>query len=382
MLGDGLAKVETIYRDRAARAKELHDQGKKVIGYLCCYVPLEFMTALDIVPYRLMGSVQEPITEADVHMETIVCPFVRSAFDTALKGSASFCDGLVIPHTCDSIAKTFNIWEYNIKPAYFHFLDVPHKADPSSLVFFKELLGVFRKSLEQYVGHSLSEERLRQAIDLHNENRLLVRELYELRKEAPPLISGSETAKVLVASMSIPVDESNELLRSVIGEVKQRKEKPEKQPVRLLVYGAQVDDTSFFDLVEESGANVVVDDLCIGSKFYWPDVSLTSDPLDGIAERYLDKINCARTYRPMQGKYAEYVDDRFGYIRDFARDFKVDGAILYVYRCCDPLGFDVPEIKEYLEGEGFPSLYLEGDYLAASTAALKTRVQAFIENLR
>ncbi|PIU57660.1 MAG: hypothetical protein COS88_00500, partial [Chloroflexi bacterium CG07_land_8_20_14_0_80_51_10] len=84
------------------RAKELHDQGKKAMGYLCCYVPLEFMTALDIVPYRIMGNVNEPITEADVHMETIVCPFIRSAFDIALKGDLSFCDGLVIPHTCDS----------------------------------------------------------------------------------------------------------------------------------------------------------------------------------------------------------------------------------------------------------------------------------------
>ncbi|MDY6911617.1 MAG: 2-hydroxyacyl-CoA dehydratase family protein [Chloroflexota bacterium] len=381
MQKDGLARVEEIYLDRGKVARELHDQGKKVIAYICCYVPLELMTALDIVPYRVMGDVNEPITEADVHMETIVCPFVRSAFDIALKGALSFCDGLVIPHTCDSIAKTFNIWEYNIKPDYFHFLDVPHKVDASSLAFFKSLLGVFAKSLEDFTGKSLSSKNLAQAIKLHNENRALMRELYDLRKEDPTLICGSEMTRVLVASMSIPVSECNGLLRTIISEVKERGDKPKHQPIRLLVYGAEVDDTALIDLIEESGANVVMDDLCIGSKSFWPDVLETPDPLDGIVERYLDKINCARTYRPRSGTYEEYQESRFGYIRDFASDFKANGVILYILRCCDPLGFDAPEIKDYLEREGFPVLYLEDDYAASSTAGLRTRVQAFLETL-
>ena len=377
----GLSKANEIYKNRAVRAKELHGQGKKVMAYLCCYAPLEFMTAADIVPYRIMGNPSEPITEADIHMETLTCPFVRSAYDNALKGSLEFCDGLTIPHTCDSVRKTFDIWSYTLNFPYSHLLNVPHKSDESSAHFFKAELNVFRKSLEQFIGREISDESISEAVQLHNQNRTLIRELYELRKESPPLISGSEMTRVLVASMSIPVEECNELLRSVIEEVKERQDKPALKSIRLLVYGAEIDDTAFIDLVEESGGNVVIDDLCIGTKFYWPDVPLTPDPLDGIVTRSLHDLHCARTYKPKKGTYKDYQEERFGYIRDFAKDFHADAAILYVYRCCDPLGFDVPEIKDYLEGEGYPVLYLEDDYSAASPARLKTRVQAFLENI-
>ncbi|PIU57659.1 MAG: hypothetical protein COS88_00495, partial [Chloroflexi bacterium CG07_land_8_20_14_0_80_51_10] len=131
--------------------------------------------------------------------------------------------------------------------------------DASSLAFFKSLLGVFRKSLEDFTGQELADEHLVQAVELHNKNRALIRALYELRKEAPPLITGSEMTKALVASMSIPVSECNDLLRSVTNEVKERRDTPERQSVRLLVYGAEVDDTTLIDLIEESGANVVMD---------------------------------------------------------------------------------------------------------------------------
>ena len=48
----GLARVDELYKDRTKRAKELHDKGKKIIGYMCCFPPVEMFTALDMVPFR------------------------------------------------------------------------------------------------------------------------------------------------------------------------------------------------------------------------------------------------------------------------------------------------------------------------------------------
>jgi len=79
--GRGLTRVREIYQNRHQRAKELRGEGKKVIGYLCIYPVLEMMTALDLVPYRLFGDMNEPITGADDYMPTIVCPFLRSLLD-------------------------------------------------------------------------------------------------------------------------------------------------------------------------------------------------------------------------------------------------------------------------------------------------------------
>ncbi len=375
----GLALVEEYYQDYGSRARELKDQGRKIIGYLCAYVPLEIITAAGLIPLRIRGNVNEPITKADTYMETIVCPLVRSCFDISLKGSYDFLDGLVIPHACDSISRTYDIWKYTLGLPYSHFINMPHGTDDSSLEFFKAILNTFRKSLGKFAGREISGDSLTQAVKVYNKNRARARELSELRRLDPPLISGAEITKVLVAATSIPVEESVNFLDSVIGEVKQKTSLPAKKSTRIMVVGAQVDDAAFIKLIEDTGAWVVADDLCPGTRENSSDVDVTDDPIDGIAERYLRKINCARSYREQTGTYPEYLEERFGHLGRSIRDFKVDGVVLYIYKYCDPFGFEVPAMKSYIESLDTPVLYLEDEYSMSSMARLRTRIQAFLE---
>ncbi len=377
--GGALAEVEKHYHNYGARARELKGQGRGIIGYLCSFVPQEIITAAGFVPFRLKGSVNEPITRADVEMETIVCPLVRSCFDLSLKGNYDFLDGLVIPHACDSMVRTYDIWKYTLGLPYCHFINMPHVTDDSSLEFFKALLGTFRKSLSRFAGKEISDARLAWAVGLHNQNRARLRELAALRGADPSLISGAEMTRVLVASMSLPVEESIALLDGVIAGVKPRAGVARTGLLRVMVVGAEVDDDAFIRLVEDSGAGVVADDLCPGSRDYWADVAPGGDLLGGIAERYLRKIMCARTYREQTGTYPEYLEERFGHIGRFIRDFRVDGVILYFYKYCDPFGFEVPMMKSYIEATGTPVLYLEDEYSMSTIARLRTRIQAFLE---
>ena len=376
----GLARVEELYKNRTERAQELRKEGKKVIGYICCFPPVEMFTALDMVPYRIMGSVQEPITQANAYLETIMCPFVRSCFDLARKGNYDFLDGLVMPHSCDTIVKVYDIWRYYQPYPFTHFINVPHMVHQSSFKFFKIELQGLRKALEKFAGAELSDDKLRRAIKLHNEHRALLRQLYDLRKPDPPLLSGAEVTKILVAGMTIPVQEGNELLRQVIVEVNRRREgRPEKKTARVLVYGAEIDDMAFIKLVEECGANVVMDDLCTGTRHFWHDVPLTADPLDGIVKRYLESIPCPRTYREPPGGHEADLENRFGYLKQFAQDFKVNAAILYIIRYCDTHELDMPDVRDYLQGLGYPVLHLEDDYNLTTIGQLRTRIQAFLE---
>src|SRR3990172_9020375 len=92
----GLSRAEEIYQDRSRRARELRAQGKKVFGYLCIYPVLEMLTALDVVPYRILGDMDEPITRADACLPAMVCPFLRSVMDLGLKDKYNFLDGVVM----------------------------------------------------------------------------------------------------------------------------------------------------------------------------------------------------------------------------------------------------------------------------------------------
>lgn len=376
----GLSRVEEIYGGRGAYARRLKEQGKKIFGYFCCYPPVELLTAIDIVPVRILGDMEEPITLADNYLPPVMCIFCRSAFDIGLKNRYDYFDGFVGAHACDGVERTSYIWSNYIKtPCNFHF-DIPHTTHQSAVEFFRDQMEYFQQDLEKFMGHKIDPDALKSAIFAHNQQRALVRELYNLRKPDPPLVSGAEMLKILVAIMSMPVEEGNRMLGEVIEQVKGRDNVLEKKS-RLMIWGSLIDNAVFTELIESSGLNIVIEDTAIGTRPFWHDIEETQDPLMGLAEHYLKEVLCPRTFRDSGKNYAEDSELRFGYLKEFAKYWKVDGVFANIIRNCDVHGYEVPVVKDYLEELGLPVLVIEQDYSTASLESLRTRFQAFAENI-
>ena len=66
-------------------------------------------------------------------------------------------------------------------------------------------------------------------------------------------------------------------------------------------------------------------------------------------------------------------------MKRYIEEFKVDGAILFIYKYCDPYGFDVAPMKSFIESSGTPVLYIEDEYSTSSLGRVKTRIEAFLE---
>jgi bcr-type benzoyl-CoA reductase subunit C len=372
--------VETYYKDYGVRAKELKKEGKKFIGYVCSFVPLEIISASGCIPFRMRGNIHEPITKGDTLLETIVCPYYRSVFDLSVKGKYEFLSGLVIPHGCDSMVRSFSTWSYSLPYSYFHFVNIPTACVESSFEFFGAELNTFRIGLEKFAGKRITDDDLAGAIRIYNENRDKVRALYEFRKADPPLISGTELTMVLIVGSSLPVGEANTLFDQVLAEIRRRGKSSLKKGPRLFIDGACIDNIELIKLVEEIGGNVVADTICNGARDYFPKTDVGGDPIDALAHRYLDKINCPKTYRENKtGTFEGDIASRFGDIGAYAKEFKVDGAILYLYKYCDPFGFEVPARKAYYKSINVPLLPLEDVYSAGTISQLRTRIQAFLE---
>jgi bcr-type benzoyl-CoA reductase subunit C len=372
--------VEKYYRDYGLRAKELKKEGKTLIGYICSLVPLEIITAAGCIPFRVRGDIQEPITKGDTLLETIVCPYYRSCFDLSVKQKYDFLSGMVIPHGCDSMVRSYSAWSYSLPVSYFHFVNIPTVCVQSSFEFFSAELNDFRKSLEKFTGKKITDDDLDKAIRIHNENRDKARALYEFRKTDPPLISGTELILVLTVASSLPIDEANTLFGQVLAEMGRRQKSPFKKGPRLLVDGACLDNIELVKLVEEIGGNVVADTICNGARDHLPKTDVGGDPIDALAHRYLEKVNCPKTYRENKaGTFEGDIASRFGDIGAYAKEFNVEGAILYVYKYCDPFGFEVPARKAYYQSINVPLLHLEDVYSAGTMGQLRTRIQAFLE---
>jgi benzoyl-CoA reductase/2-hydroxyglutaryl-CoA dehydratase subunit BcrC/BadD/HgdB len=375
----GLAKANDIYRHRSKRARELKAEGKKVLGYFCCFPAVELMTALDFLPVRIMGDMDEPITVADGYLPTVMCTFYRSCFDVGLKNRYDFIDGFIGSHACDGAERVSHIWPNYIKTPCNFYLDVPHTSSDKAINFFREQLNFFKQKLEEYAGKKLEPERLEEAIALHNKQRGLVRELYNLRKPSPPLITGSEMLQVIIAIMMIPVEEGNAILEEVIDEVKTRSDQPEKQKGRLLIWGSLIDNIAFTDLIESSGFNIIIEDTATGTRPFWHDIEESPDPLHAVAQHYLLEVKCPRTFAASDTSYKEDLENRFGYLKDFAKYWNVNGVYGNIIRNCDIHGYEIPLVKDYLESLDLPVLVIEQDYSTAALESLRTRFQAFAE---
>ncbi len=352
-------------------AKSWKSRNKRVVGWTCTYTPEEIMYAADILPVRILGR-SKSTRLADAYCPDNMCSFCRSCFDLALKGDYDYLDGYVASNSCDNREKIYDLWRHHVEIPYFYFINAPHTNTEKAHGFFYDELVRFKESLKNTFGTPISDQSLRKAIKVYNENRTLLKKVYDLRREDPPFISGVEALEIVLSSMLTHKERHNRLLNQLLREVSGRSDLP-KSGVRLLVSGSVMDDAGLLRIVEAAGGSVVADDLSTGSRYFWDLVDSDAEPLRAIAKRYLDKVPCPFMYQS---------EERFKHVMDMAKRYDVEGAIIFVLKFCDPHLFDAPLLKEELESSGLPVLYLEWEHAMTGIAQLRTRIEAFIEMIR
>jgi len=140
-----------------------------------------------------------------------------------------------------------------------------------------------------------------------------------------------------------------------------------------MVLGSENDEVELIRYIEGLGCLVVVDDLCVGSRYFWGEVPRDGDPLNALAHRYLNKPPC-----PVKDLEEEL---RLPHIWNLAREYRVQGAIILITKFCDPHAYDVPAIRNLLESRGIPVLTLETD-ITIPVGQFRTRVEAFLEMIQ
>ncbi|MDO8568177.1 MAG: 2-hydroxyacyl-CoA dehydratase family protein, partial [Dehalococcoidales bacterium] len=377
-------KMTIMTSQQTSRIEELKKAGYKVVGYYCCYIPVELFTAARVIPYRILGNPKEQISQADEVLEGVMCPWVRNTLDQALKGNYSFLDGMVVPHVCDAVQRMFGFWRHYLKLSYNQYLDIPHVFSASSFKFFAQELAHFKEGLEGFIGYEITDKELRNAIELHNENRRLVQELYSLRKADPSPVSSVEVLRLLKAGLQgMAVEDFNQLLRDSIAEIKSRLAPKEEAKPRLLLSGCVVDDEPLFQLAEDSGAHIVMDDLAVGTRTFWFQVKPGKDLMASLSRAYLEGVRCPRTVvSTITTPYKERLGERFSYLTDYAKEYNVKGFILNLLRYCDCHEFDFPDLRDHLQSLGYPVLILDDDYTVGSIQRVKTRIEAFVETMK
>ena len=180
---DQFKEFHRIAQNPAEYARDWKQRtGKPVIGSLCSYAPEEVLLAAGVLGYRIFGTGAE-VSKADSHMQAYSCSLVRGALEETLTGGLEFLDGVVFPHTCDSVMRLSDIWRMNIKSMFHLDLVMPVKlTTESSRQYMIDVFKRFKQELETALGTEISEEDLKQAVEVGEKIRQVMKKLYSIIK--------------------------------------------------------------------------------------------------------------------------------------------------------------------------------------------------------
>ncbi|MBQ4577782.1 MAG: 2-hydroxyacyl-CoA dehydratase [Clostridia bacterium] len=373
--------VSEIHGIRPAELVEARKNGQKVFGTFCVYVPDEVVIAANGIVTGLCGGSQFWVPDGEKVLPKSTCPLIKASVGARLGKTCPFfrlADMYVGETTCDGKKKA---WEILGEDVPMHIMDIPQMKRPEDIERWAGEIKKFAKVVEDLTGNQITVEKLNEAIKTVNEKRKAMARVYEARKAEKLPISGKDA--LLMSQIAFFDDPTRcaQMCNKLADELDKRIEDGVSVfpagTKRILLTGTPlaIPNWKLHHIVETSGAAVVCEEMCTGTRYFEnlvPDDSKTLDEAYmALAQRYM-KTNCA-CFTPNTGR----IDD----LLRLAKEYKVDGVIdVNLKFCClyDTEGYNV---EKAMKAAGIPVLGIETDYTDTDAEQLKTRVQAFVEML-
>ena len=363
-------------------------EGRHALAYNCSYMPEVLLDVEGCFSVRLRAPRCTNPDLATYYMTNRSCPYSKSILERAFEGGYNFIDALLGQECCTTMNRMEQYFDYCKlipKEKFFtSFIDMPLKKTAWHA-------GYFRRQIEQKIieplgrvyGVDFSEEKLRAAIEQHNEVCRIITEIGDMRKLPNPPVTGYEFHVIQLVSLTCPKDLILPYLRETLEEIKSREPEP-KFPfrARVMVAGSEIDDPDFTKLLEGCGAYVVADRYCFGSIPGREEIIVRpgEDVLQAIADHYIQTNQCPRAMGP------ENVVARKQFLYKIAQEYGAEGVIVENMKFCEYWGYERAQAAQWMR-DGFslpgtlPVCQIEKDYTNAATGQLRTRFQAFVESL-
>ncbi len=344
---------------------------QRMIGFACAYTPLALIDASGFSHFRVLPHAGSP-DNAGRLLHDNLCPHIKYILDRAVSKDVPPLTGMIFMNSCDSMRRLSDAWRKARPDIHSVLIDLPTTTNERSIRFFRDELARLSETLQLWGGTDPTADELKRSIDRNNRIVDLFAGLQGQVKKGF-LRNGSVKLQAAYTKAAMEsFDETAEFLASYRLDT----DGPADRGVPVYVFGNVMPDPEAMQLFEDSGARIVGEDLCTGSRLFSRITADDCDLLYCIARDSLTKCPCARTMDEIKpGHIAKDILAR-------ARECGARGVIGHTVKFCDPYLERTPHIRELLKKEEIPFLQLEGDCTLRSIGQQKTRVEAFIEMLR
>ncbi len=354
------------------------------------FVPSEMLFAMGLYPFCLeigaalfagLGQSSKGLMEAESYgVPTDICTFHRSAIGHTFRDL--FPKNILQVATttlCDNNTKTMKICE-SVSGKETIVIDVPYEADDYSVQYLAKQLEDFARRLEEISGRKMEQAALAKAIDYANQTREKMIEINELRKDPfCPLPGSNALGFMFPAYLLIGSKLSVEFFSALAAELREKTEEDKKKggpsPRKDLIRILWLELKPYFKvdfltkLEQEQGVRIVFEET---NYVYW------------------DKLDPQRPYESLAKKlitshYNGPLERRIEITRKLAREYQVDGVVVFSSWGCRRNNAAVPTLKRELNKIGYPLLSLDGDCIDDHNympGQFSTRIEGFLEMLR
>lgn len=371
-----LAEAARRPNDHARRWKAR--TGRKVVGSFPMHFPAEVVHASGAMPVVLQES-DDPITVGGAGMYPFFCGYTRSVVDQASKGDFDYVDAIMFGDHCVQILSAADIVRHRLPETQVGFYQlIPSLRDKWSPENAMRALARLIEGIEEALDVTITEDDLRASIREFNENRRLIRKLYELRRTGAIRLRASHMQYIVKSSMVMDKAEHNALLRQIVDEVRPGAEVlAGGLPVYVSGHLCQAPKPDVLDMIEDCGAVIVDDDLYHGYRYISMDMDETGDPVKAIATWYLNRNFGA----PCPTRLDPGIDWD-GWLLKAVDACGARGMIVLMAKFCEPHYFYYPRIRKAFEVADVPHLLIETEHEMLGLENMRTKVETFVEVAR
>lgn len=293
-----------------------------MLGYVCKYTPVELFEAMNTDIKRLEPSVTD-FNHADTLMHANICSYTKAVLEDVI---AHDYEGVILTTCCDSIRRLYDTLKSQFPDKFFFLLDIPRKVNDFAISLYERQLREMISSYEAFSGKSFDEKRFFSIMQ---------------SKSAPAKTRhAKENAcfdKDCAASCSLSIG----------------------------IMGARCNN-EIRQLLADHETNILFDLTCTGLT---RDFHISAEqPLFSYAAALLNQIPCMRMLKAVS---------RENLLNGFTD--RLDGIVYHTVKFCDSYSYEYADFKEHLS---VPLLLVETDSTKQCAGQVRTRVEAFIEELK
>jgi benzoyl-CoA reductase subunit C len=368
--------LEEAPLDRVVEWKASHP-GSKIIGCYPVYTPVEVIHAGGMLPVGIIGGGNRlEIAHADSRFQSFVCSIVKSTLELGLTEKLSFLDGIVFHSICDPARNLGSVFKRNFPNLMVEYIHFPqnmvsrHTEDYLAAEYRR-----VKSSYETLVGKPITDDALRQSIGLFNEQRKLMRDLYDFRMKYPQNLSTVECYVLTRIGTLLPVDEHIAILKEALSLLAKRDEKV-KDRIKVILEGSFCEQPplELIDGLEAAGCYILDDDFIQGWRFFTGDIPLEGDPIRNLAQAYINKSVFSGVKHDSRAPKSKHLVDK-------VKETGATAVVILAAKFCEPALFDYALYRQTLEREGIPHLYLEFEEKMWIFDKARTEVETFVESM-